>query len=566
LSFSFTTATEEYDAIIIGAGHNGLTCACYLATAGLKVLVLEQYHSIGGMTITEEITLPGFKSDVHAFGYQLANLSPVPKELSLDKYGFELKSYDISYSHIFPEGRGHLSLYKDIQRTMKSIERYSRKDALTWEKMFYKYMSEKESVVSSINSPPVPLPSAVEHMDNDLEAFDRYKSNIQSMRSWSNEWFESEEAKVLFGSFAAFVGLSPDDAGGGQVSYLFSTVIQDTGNAIVKGGFSNLPLALARYLESRGGKILTNANVQQIIIDKEKQRAIGIRLDNGKEIGVRKVIASSTDPSTLLLKMIGEEYLEARTVGRLKKLEWGDAVMAIYLALDKAPEYYADEKEEVSSSPQVHLSPPSIDSIAKTYYECRAGMLPSEPLLIMSNDSIDPSRVPLGKHLIKFLILNVPYKIKHDLAMRTDIRKDVTTNKDNANIDKSIEWDNVKEEYGDWIIDLIMDKYMPNLKEISLKKVVLSPVDFETRPSTSVYGTLTCGSLVPYQTSSMRPVPELAGYKVPSLSNVYLCGSANHPGPGVSMAPGRNASQVILYDLNLDFTGISSGNINDANK
>ena len=127
------TFNLNYDAIVIGAGHNGLTCACYLAKAGLKVLVLEEYHTIGGMTITEEITLPGFKSDVHAFGYQLANLSPVPKELNLSRYGFELIKPEISYSHIFPNG-GYISMYRDIERTIKSIEKYSKRDAHTWNK------------------------------------------------------------------------------------------------------------------------------------------------------------------------------------------------------------------------------------------------------------------------------------------------------------------------------------------------------------------------------------------------------------------------------------------------
>ena len=116
-----TSIQSSYDAIIIGAGHNGLTCACYLARFGLKVLVIEKYHSIGGMTITEEITLPGFWSDVHAFGYQLANLSPVPKELNLGSYGFELIKPQISYSHIFPDG-GYITMYRDIQKTVKSIE------------------------------------------------------------------------------------------------------------------------------------------------------------------------------------------------------------------------------------------------------------------------------------------------------------------------------------------------------------------------------------------------------------------------------------------------------------
>lgn len=548
-SISSTSASvQQYDAIVIGAGHNGLTCACYLAKAGLRTLVLEQYHSIGGMTITEEITLPGFKSDIHAFGYQLANLSPVPYELGLDRYGFELIRPEISYSHIFPKS-GYISMSRNIDQTIKSINRYSEKDALTWKKMYEGYNAAKDSIIYSINTPPLSLSTHLKGVDKNPELFDRYRSSLQSMRSWCNEWFESEEAKAMFGTFAAFVGLSPDEAGGGEISYLFSTVMQDSGNNVVRGGFGNLPIALAKYLESKGGKIMTNAGVEKIIVSKEQGKAVGVKLDSGKEIRVKKVIASSTDPSTLILKHIGEDYVEEGVVRRVKRIEWGDAIMALYLALDEPIQYFAGK--EVAKSAQIHLSEPSLDYFAKIYYECRGGKIPSEPLPIMSNDSVcDPTRVPAGKHLIKFLILNVPYKIKYDIAVTTKGEADnaITTTTKNK-----IEWNDVKEEYGDHIIDIITEKYMPNLKKIILKRVVLSPIDFESRPTTSVYGTLSCGAMLPYQISSTRPIPELAGYKIPSIPNVYLCGSGNHPGPGVSMAPGRNAAQVIFGDLGIEF-------------
>jgi beta-carotene ketolase (CrtO type) len=294
-----TFIQSSYDAIVIGAGHNGLTCACYLARFGLKVLVIEKYHSIGGMTITEEITLPGFWSDVHAFGYQLANLSPVPDELNLGSYGFELIKPQISYSHIFPDG-GYITMYRDIQKTVKSIEKYSYKDAKTWTKLFENYRKEKNDIVSSINSSPQLLSSQIKKMkksDIDKILSNKFRSNIQSMRSWGNEYFESEEARVMFGTFAAFVGLSPDDAGGGSLSYLFSSIIQDEGNNVVKGGFINLPLALVKYLKANGGNIITNSGVEKIIIN--NGRAIGVKLENGKIIDVKKVVASSTDPYTL---------------------------------------------------------------------------------------------------------------------------------------------------------------------------------------------------------------------------------------------------------------------------
>jgi beta-carotene ketolase (CrtO type) len=541
---SYITSTSatvgQYDAVVIGAGHNGLTGACYLAKAGLKTLVLEEYHSIGGVTITEAITLPGFKSDIHAFGYQLANLSPVPDELGLGKFGFELIQPEICYSHVFPDG-GYISMYRSVDKTIKSIERYSRKDALTWKKLYEQYTETKDSLVSSINNPPLPLSFLLNGMNTNPDLFDKYRLSLQSMRSWCDEWFESEQGMVMFGTFAAFVGLSPDEAGGGEMSYLCSTVMQDGGNNVVKGGFGNLPQALAKYLESKGGRIMTNAGVEKILIDKEQGRAVGVRFDNGKMIEIKRVVASSTDPSTLILDLIGEDYVEESVARRVKKMEWGDAIMAVYLALDERAQYYAGT--EVTQSAQIHFSEPTLDYFSKIYYECRGGKLPSEPLPIMSNDSVcDPSRVPMGKHLIKFLILNVPYKIKNDIT--------ASTAKANSN---RIDWNYVKEEYGDHIIDIMAKKYIPNLKKAILKRVILSPVDFESRPTTSKYGTLSCGAVLPYQKSSMRPIPELANYRVPAISNIYLCGSGNHPGPGVSMAAGRNAAQVIFADLKLDF-------------
>ena len=536
------TIQSSYDAIVIGAGHNGLTCACYLARYGLKVLVIEKYHSIGGMTITEEITLPGFLSDVHAFGYQLANLSPVPIELNLGNYGFELIKPEISYSHIFPDG-GYITMYRDILKTVKSIEKYSNKDAKTWTKLFETYKKEKKDIISSINSSPQLLSSQIKKMEKSVSEkilLNKFRSNIQSMRSWGNEYFESEEIRVLFGTFAAFVGLSPDDAGGGSFSYLFSSIIQDEGNNIVRGGFINLPLALAKYLKTNGGSIITNSGVEKIII--KNGRAIGVRLENGKIIGVKKVVASSTDPYTLIINHIGEENIDPIIVKQIKKIEWGDSIFAIYIALESPIKSKTNSK--VTYSPQLHLSPPSVEYLSKIFYECRSGKLPSEPLPIMSNDSmVDESRTPKGKHLLKFLVLSVPYKVEHYL-------NNDKKNERNIYLADTKNWSDFKEKYADSILTMIAENYLPNLKKETIKRVVFSPLDFENRPTNTRFGTLLCGAVTPYQLSSMRPIPELSNYKIPSIQNVYLCGSGSHPGPGVSMAPGRNAAHVILSNIN----------------
>ena len=537
----------SYDAVVIGAGHNGLTCACYLAKVGLKVLVLEEYHTIGGMTITEEITLPGFKSDVHAFGYQLANFSPVPKELNLYRYGFELIKPEISYSHIFPNG-GYISMYREIGKTMKSIEKYSKRDAVTWNKMFNTFLKNKDAIIESINSSPRLLSSKLKYMENESKykhdynniEIDTYKFDIQSMRSWANEWFESEESKVMFGTFSAFVGLGPDDAGGGGLSYLFANCIQDGGNNVVKGGFINLPIALSKFIKSHGGQILTNSSVKKIIVRNGK--AIGVRLENGKEIGVKKIIASSTDPFTLVVKHLGEENVEKRILQKVKGIEWGDAIFAIYLALNN-PIKFKNNSEILSLSSQIHFSPPEIDYLSKIFSECRSGKIPTNPLAIMSNDSLmDPSRVPNNKHLLKFLILSVPYDIKEIISDNKSKVEFLTT---------KLEWNQVKDNFSDTIISSIDKDYIPNLREEILKITSYSPKDFENKPSTCIKGTIACGAVLPYQRGAMRPIQELSNYRIPSISNLYLCGSGCHPGPGVSMAPGRNAAMNIIDDLHL---------------
>lgn len=535
-----------------------MTCACYLAKSGLTVLVLEDYRSIGGMTLTEEITLPGFWSDVHAYGYQLANLSPVPYELGLERYGFELIHPEISLSHIFPNDHGYVSLYKSLDKTLKSIQKFSDKDARSWNRMFDEYKSNRDLIISSLNSPPAgPIEYTKGKSSNDeltksksiALAGDEFRRRSQSMRSWCDEHFESDEIKAMFGAFAAFVGLSPEDAGGGDLCYSFAAIIQDGGNNVVKGGFVNLPMALAGYLKSKGGKIMTGSGVRKILI--ENRRAVAVELTNGKIIGARKLVASSTDPLTLILKLIGEDHIDPDISVGIKRLEWGDSIFGIYLALN-GPLKYKSGQEEVAKSAQVHISPPGLEYFSKIYYECRSGKLPSNPLSIMSNDSMmDPTRIAMStngsstdnssnKHLIKFLILSVPYQIKNSNDSEIGIN----------------EWEKVKDCYADQIIEMISHDYVPNLKEVILKKVAFSPIDYEKRPINSIKGTLSCGAVLPYQSGWMRPIPQLGNYKIPSIPNIYLCGSGSHPGPGVSMAPGRNAAQVILKDLGFDFKKI----------
>ncbi|HKR73959.1 MAG TPA: FAD-dependent oxidoreductase [Candidatus Nitrosocosmicus sp.] len=198
-------------------------------------------------------------------------------------------------------------MFQSLNKTIREISKYPVKDSHTWTNIFQEYLQERESIFKSPNNPSYVSKYTEDRNSDELNYFRQFRIEIQSMRSWSNELFESEEFKLMFGTFLTFVGLSPDEVGSGTLCYLFSCAIHGKGNNVVRGGFGNLPLALEKYLRSGGGRTKTKSKVTKI--ETNGNRATGVRLDNGQMIVVRKVIASSTDPSTLILDLIGEQYV-----------------------------------------------------------------------------------------------------------------------------------------------------------------------------------------------------------------------------------------------------------------
>ncbi len=520
------------DAAVIGSGHNGLTCACYLAKAGLDVLVLERSPTIGGMTGTAELTLPGFHSDVHAFGYQFANLSPVPQELELFSHGLDLIYPELGYAHAFPDG-GVAYVSRDIERTCRSIARYSQRDAATWRALTETYQAAKTAIAATMHTAPPPMADEAARAENDPDAFDSYRFGIQSLRSWANETFAAEETKILFGAFAHHVGAAPDDAGGARMAWLFPSIIQDLGNNAVRGGMGNLPRALSSCLQAHGGRVRTHAKVRRIVV--EHCRAIGVELDSGEHIPVRRLVASSADPQHLALDLLGEQAIGESIAKQMRRYEWGDSTMGIYVALSSPITYRSGP--EASQAPYVHAMPASMAYYARAYNDARSGTLSANPMPIICNDSAtDPSRAPEGRGLIKILVQPVPYAIRGDATGSVPGRS----------------WEEAKEPYADFVLRWLSQHYIPDLMGKILRRVVLSPEDYERGVSSSVRGTGTHGGFFPYQMGAARPIPALGRYRSP-IENVFLCGSGSHPGPGVSFGPGRIAAQVICDAFALPF-------------
>ena len=341
---------EAYDAIVVGAGHNGLACACYLARAGLRVAVLEEYPALGGMTLTEELTLPGFRSDVHASGYQLANISPAAEELKLADHGVELIEPRVEFAHAFPDGNC-IAVGRDLEAAEKSVARFSAQDGRTVRGLFERYLDEREAIITAMFSPPPSLGTAARTAEEAPGGMEAYRFGLQSVRSWCDEMFEAEETKCLFATFGAFVGHGPDDAAGAEISWLFASVLQAEGNNLVKGGMNEVTRAMAALLRSLGGTVRTGAAVDEIIV--RSGRAVGVRLRDGEEVA-GGLVASSVDPAQLVLKLLGEPVVGSAIAEKVARIEWGDSVMVIYTALDGAVSYRAGPPADEAA--HVHLT------------------------------------------------------------------------------------------------------------------------------------------------------------------------------------------------------------------
>lgn len=521
-----------HDAVVIGAGHNGLTCACYLAKAGLSVLVLEANDDIGGLTVTQEITRPGFHSDLHAFGYQFASLSPAPHELDLAGHGLQLTRPDLAFAHAFPDGRA-VRMHADVEQTCSSIAALSPPDADRWRTLYGQWLDVKEAIADGLNHPPGPLSEELAAFEAEPGGLEQYRFALQSLRSWSGEQFLDERIRLFLGAFSLHANVAPDEVGGGQLAWLFDSIIQEFGNQVVRGGMAGVPAALASCLTAHGGEIRTGARVAEIVVD--DGRATGVRLVDGEVVPVRKVVASNVDPRTLVLDLLGRRVVGDAIADKIERYDWGDSIMVIYLALDEPLAFRAGT--DVGRACYVHCIPPSLEYVAQMFAEVRAGALPSGPAMIVCNDgAADPSRMPPGKGLVKILVKCVPYEITGDATGAVPAR----------------DWDGAKEAYADHVLDLLARDYVTNLGAAVLERVVHSPLDQERHISSAVRGTELQGAFLPYQRGAMRPIPELGQYRAP-VPNVYLCCSGSHPGPGVSFMPGRNAAQVIHADLDLDF-------------
>src|SRR6202162_5279038 len=525
-------SNSKYDAIIIGGGHNGLTTAAYLARAGKKVLVLERRHVLGGAAVTEEV-FPGFKFSVCS--YVVSLLRPeIIRDLDLPRHGLEILPLDGTFTPML--NGDYLWRVNDHAKTRREIARHSRLDAEAYDE-YGKAMIEMAHFVKPIMNMTPPDPASLNPKGlldllgmgrrfQKLSPDDKY-NQVQLMTmsavDFLDQWFETDVLKATMsasGIIGTFLGVrSP-----GTAYVLLHHYMGEIDGAFrswgfARGGTGAISNAIADAAREAGAEIRTEAAIAQIIVKNGKAK--GVVLANGDEI-YADIISSSVDPRLTFTKFIEAGTLPAAFLADVDRYKFRGSSGKVNLALDALPSF------KCMPGPGPHLRgaisiSPSVEYMERAYDDAKYGMFSRRPYIDMVIPSLtDPSVAPPGKHVMSCFVQYAPYKLKPGLN-----------------------WDQLRDAFGDNVVDTISG-HISNIKKIIVGRQVLTPLDLE-REFGLTQGNIFQGELSLEQLFFLRPVAGWAYYRTP-IHNLYMCGSATHPGGGIMGANGRIASQVILKE------------------
>jgi phytoene dehydrogenase-like protein len=519
----------KYDVIVIGAGHNGLTAAAYLARAGKRVLVLERRHLVGGAAVTEEV-FKGFHFSVCS--YVVSLLRPeIIRELDLPRHGLQILPLDGTFTPM-PDGN-YLWRTNDHAQTRREIARHSRLDAEAYDE-YGRAMVEMGRFVRPIlgltPADPTSLrPGGLKQFLALLRRFqqlprqDQY-NQIQLMTmsaaDFLDQWFETDVLKATMaasGIIGTFLGIrSP-----GTAYVLLHHYMGDIDGAFrswgfARGGTGAISNAIAAAAREAGVEIRTQAPVARMLV--KGDRAEGVVLENGDNLRA-DIVMSSVDPRLTFLELLDPRTLPDEFVSDVRRYKFRGSSGKVNLALDGLPDFTSLPGTGRHLRGAISISP-GTDYMERAYDEAKYGRFSRRPYIDAVIPTLtDPSLAPPGKHVMSCFVQYAPYHVAEGT------------------------WDEQREAFGDTVIDTLA-QYAPNIGNIIRHRQVITPLDLEREWSLSE-GNIFQGELTLEQLFFLRPVPGWAQYRTP-IRNLFMCGSATHPGGGIMGAPGRNAAGVVL--------------------
>jgi len=534
---------QRYDAVIIGGGHNGLVSAAYLARAGLKTLVLEQRHVLGGAAVTEEL-YPGFRFSV--FSYVVSLLRPeIIRELQLPRHGLDILPLDGTFTPLRPGdgpkssnsagGGDYLWRVNDHGRTVRELRRWSATDAEAYEE-YGQLMVEMARFIKPILAitppdltsldprPLLPLAGLARSFQQLPERQQAVFVQLMTMSAadFLDQWFETDPLKATM-SASGIIGTYQGVRSPGTAYVLLHHYMGEIDGAfrawgIPKGGTGGISNAIASAARALGAEIRTEAPVARIIV--KNGRATGVALEDGEEIEATDVL-SSVDARRTFLSLVEPGSLDDEFEAEVRRFKFRGSSGKVNLAVDRLPDF------SCLPGPGEHLRgaisfSPSLDEMEQAYDDAKYNRFSARPYIDMIIPTlVDPSMAPPGKHVISCFVQYAPYRLAPELGT----------------------WDDQREAFGDAVIDRIAE-FAPNIRDVILFRNVQTPLDIE-RTTGLTEGNIFQGELSLEQLFFSRPVPGYARFRTP-IRDLWLCGSSTHPGGGIMGANGRIAAMELL--------------------
>ena len=528
-----TRSGKHHDVIVIGAGHNGLVAACYLARAGLDVLVLESNSYIGGAAVSRQL----YKDFTYSNCSYVCSLlrTEIIRSLDLPKYGLQIIPYDGGCT-MMRDG-GHLALYDNHDALRREISRHSKRDGEAYDRYVRDMLRHCRFIKPLLLREP-PDPTSFKPRDlselmflgrhfhklGEARMYDTLRFFTMSCADMLEEYFESEIVKAhLAGSSIIGTALGPRSPGTAYVllhHYMGSIDGAVGAWGFARGGMGAITQALAASLQASGGTVRASAPVEQVLV--RNGRATGVVLAGGEEIAARLVV-SNLDVRRTFLQTVAPQHLPPEFLAQVRRFKIRGSSGKLNIALDGLPHFPAIPPGSPCTRGDMHVTD-TLEMVERAYDDWKEGRWSRAPYVdMLIPTQIDPTMAPDGKHYMSVFVQYCPYQLADG---------DWTPEK--------------RQAFGATVIDTIA-RHSPNFKDLILHAEIRTPRDIENEVGLTE-GNIFQGELTFDQLLFNRPIPGYAQYRSP-LRGLYMCGSSTHPGGGVMGAPGANAAHAILRDL-----------------
>lgn len=516
---------ETYDIVFAGAGHNGLTAACYLAKAGFSVCMCEQSDMVGGGVKSREgLTAPGFISDPASTIHVTAQASPIIRD---DELGL-FKNYGLKY--IYPEAQmcihftdgTTLGIYKSLQRTCDSIAQFSQKDAEAYRNFAMMAEAGAGMILQGFFSPPPSYGMFASMMDTSDEGRELMRYMFLSVQDVINEWFEHPKTRIALTRWISEIMVNPNTKGTGiMVFVMLGMAHAEPGGGMPVGGSGALSQAMERFIKDNGGTIRLNSTVKKFIVSGGEAK--GVELEDGEQIFATKMVVGNLNIKQVFPGMVDDPAATPEFVHRVQRLKPAFSAFNQSLALNEMPHYVCDDPT-LNDAFLTEFAPCDPDEYGDYFTKLDRGILPGHFPLISVQSVHDSTRAPEGKHVMYFYEY-APYNLRDGGPGK---------------------WDEIREEYAQGMIDFVKP-YVTNLDADNIiGQYIQSPLDLSRLNPSFIDGDFAHIASYMEQFMGNRPLPGY-NFRTP-IDKLYLCGPSQHPGSGCSCG-GRAAAVAILEAL-----------------